>query len=126
MWLSAQNRFMAKGRSRLIVKATTLSPSELTSSENFLVWMLQTGVSSEGTTLKRRTLPPESLSEMEPRLVSTQVKSGAGSPAWSLGPTRSIGLPFIVTSPLRGMDIGIRPRKEWISDAGRVSAISRR
>ena len=101
-----QKRAWANGKSVLTVNAATLSPRALSSSAKRLVCLLQTGVSSEGTTLKRRALPAVSASDTTASPAPTASKSGALSPGLSLGPTSVIGLPLNVTSPLRAFGHG--------------------
>src|SRR5262249_30183236 len=106
---SVQKRAWANGRSRLTVYAATLSPRAWSSSANRLVCLLQTGVSSEGTTLKSRAFPVVSASETRARPAPTRVKSGALSTVFNLGPTRVTGLPLKVTSPFRASAMAASP-----------------
>src|SRR5262249_40585832 len=68
------------------------------SCSNFLVCWLQTGVSSEGTTLKRRAFAGVLARVTDSRAPLRQSKSGALSPFFSCGPTRDKGLPLNVTA----------------------------
>ncbi len=63
--------------------------------------MLQTGVSSEGTTLSMRALLGVAPRVRVVAALFATVKSGAWSPALSCGPTNVIGLPLNVTAALR-------------------------
>ena len=85
----------------------------MSSSANRLVCLLQTGVSSDGTTLNSRALPAVSASVTTASPAPTPVKSGAESPGFSLGPTRSIGLPLNVTSPLRVSAMTVVPGERF-------------
>src|SRR5262249_29990601 len=72
-----------------------------------------------GTTLNRRVLPFVLAREVVVFMPSAQVKSGALSPALSLGPTKAIGSPLSVTSPVLVWDICFfleehRTRFVWI------------
>src|SRR5260370_41718588 len=64
-----------------------------------LVCASQTGVSSDGTTLKIRTWWPVASSVTGFRLSSTTSKSGPLSPAFSSGPSSVMGLPLKVVAP---------------------------
>src|SRR3989475_6325315 len=94
-------RFWANGRSMLIVHTSIPGPSLPASWLNRRVSVSHTGVSSDGTELRRSTLPFASLRRTAWRLVSTAVTSGAGCPGLISGPTRVRGVPLKVTTPLR-------------------------
>ena len=79
-------RLVAQGRERLA---------------NLRVCVLQTGVSSDGTTLNSRALPAVSASFTDASPAPTQVKSGDLSPALSFGPASSMGLPLNSHCPAR-------------------------
>src|SRR5438093_56567 len=85
----------------LIVHTSIPGPSLPASWLNRRVSVSHTGVSSDGTELRRSTLPFASLWRTAWRLVSTAVKSGAGCPGLISGPTRVRGVPLKVTTPLR-------------------------
>src|SRR5206468_6219148 len=93
--------FWANGRSMLIVHTSIPGPSLPASWLNRRVSVSHTGVSSDGTELRRSTLPFASLRRTAWRLVSTAVTSGAGCPGLISGPTRVRGVPLKVTTPLR-------------------------
>src|SRR2546423_12670298 len=90
---SVQNRDCANGVSRLTVYVATLSPSSVRPLSNVRVWVLQTGVSSDGTTLNIRALPGVSASERVVVAPLATLKSGALSPGLSCGPISVNGLP---------------------------------
>src|SRR3989442_10608202 len=85
----------------LIVHTSIPGPSLPASWLNRRVSVSHTGVSSDGTELRRSTLPFASLRRTGWRLVSTAVTSGAGCPGLISGPTRVRGVPLKVTTPLR-------------------------
>src|SRR2546427_290946 len=85
----------------LIVHTSIPGPSLPASWLNRRVSVSHTGVSSDGTELRRSTLPFASLRRTAWRLVSTAVTSGAGCPGLISGPTRVRGVPLKVTTPLR-------------------------
>src|SRR5438034_10677719 len=91
-------------------------------SSNFLVWVLHTGVSSDGTTLKRRALAGVSarVTASRPR---RHLKSGALPPALTSGPTRVTGPPLNLTAPARFV-IGCSSHGEesGTGDSGRDAA----
>src|SRR5437870_1764879 len=87
MCSAEQKRFCANGRSMLTVYGATLSFSPATASSNFLVCMLHTGVSSDGTTLNRRALVGVFARVTTSKGPVTQAKLGAASPVFSCGPT---------------------------------------
>src|SRR5262245_7495618 len=68
-------------------------------SSNFLVCILHTGVSSEGTTLKRRAFAGVLPMPTTSNVWETQAKSGALSPAFNFFPIRLTGFPLKVTAP---------------------------
>src|SRR3989441_2949793 len=72
----------------LIVHTSIPGPSLPASWLNRRVSVSHTGVSSDGTELRRSTLPFASLRRTAWRLVSTAVTSGAGCPGLISGPTR--------------------------------------
>jgi hypothetical protein len=73
------------------------TPLNLTASSlNRLVCIAQTGVSSEGTTLKIRGFPRVSLILIESRRPFFKVASGALSPTLSWGPVSEKGFPLRV------------------------------
>ena len=87
------------------VSITATSPGGSFSASwlNLFVSMLHTGVSSEGTEAMRHTLPLRFSRVTKPMLESIHSKFGASWPTFNSGPTRVIGLPFIVTASLRSM-----------------------
>src|SRR3954452_17424018 len=70
-------------------------------SSNFLVCMLQTGVSSDGTTLNSRALAGVLARVTTSSPWVTQAKSGAWSPGLSCRPTSVSGLPLNFTALAR-------------------------
>src|SRR5215472_1735259 len=84
----------------LTVQTSTWSPSLEASSLNRRVSLSQTGVSSDGTALKIKTLPLASLSLTVCRALSTTEKSGAACPGLISGPDRVTGPPLKVTTPV--------------------------
>src|SRR5687768_11254736 len=91
----------------LTVTALILSPKDASCSLNFLVWVWQTGVSSDGTTLMMVGLPFRSAGVVffrPPASNECSVQDGAGWPTLTGSPTRVSGLPLNVTA--RGRDMG--------------------
>jgi hypothetical protein len=66
---------------------------------------MQTGVSSEGTTLSKRTFPAESARVTGFKSFERTEKPGALSPGFNSGPTAVNGFPKKVTAP--GLSCGI-------------------
>src|SRR5574340_446569 len=113
----SHQRRCANGRSMLTARTST-PESFPTSSLKRFVWASQTGVSSEGTTLMMRTLPPVSRSVTGLSVVSTTVKLGAFSPGLISGPISVNGLPLRVTAPVRSMCDPPLPEKSLFYQVG--------
>src|ERR1700746_2355385 len=78
---------------------------------NLLVCSLQTGVSSDGTTLNNLALAGVFARSTTSKPLVTQAKSGALSPGFNCGPTNVSGLPLNVTAFARFGMIRILPKR---------------
>ena len=124
IYSAPQKRFMANGRSRLTVRALTLSPKADNSWLNFLVCIWQTGVSSEGTTLMKRRLALQvgrrnRLHAAPFEAVQREVRGLL--PRLTASPARVSGLPLNVTAPARDIE-----QPSFLRAAGRVGQERRR
>src|SRR5688572_12091539 len=84
-------------------------------SSNFLVWVLHTGVSRDGTTLNSRAFFGVSARVTAPSPLLRARKSGALSPGLTFDPTSVTGPPLNVTSLVRFSILG---SSWWGSERG--------
>src|SRR5262245_21072962 len=87
-------------------------------SSNFLVWVLHTGVSSDGTTLNSRAFGGVSASVTAARPPSRHLNPGAFAPTFTSGPIRSLGVPLNVTAFSRLVIVAPRWRSRAAAEGG--------
>src|SRR5262245_33425484 len=86
-----------------------MSPRLARWASHFLVSVLQTGVSSDGTVAMIRTLPAVSASDTLALPAPTTLSSGAASPGFSSAPITVNGFPRRLAAPWRSTAMAVLP-----------------